>query len=181
MQTDQAAVQTQEAGCCSTLSQKQVVQAENQQKIMLLKMLQIQSLGDQAGWHLDFDQMLGSGQHQTLDWQMVLKVQCQRQRRILEVQRNSSISMTDKMRESSRNLCKLKSKLQASFQTLTLLNKSHQWQVLNRTQLSLPLFSKLTQNPHQQKLLLTRLLFWQPKTFRQRGLCKKTTDLPSEI
>lgn len=115
MQTDQAAVQTQEAGCCSTLSQKQVVQAENQQKIMLLKMLQIQSLGDQAGWHLDFDQMLGSGQHQTLDWQMVLKVQCQRQRRILEVQRNSSISMTDKMRESSRNLCKTEKQTSSFF------------------------------------------------------------------
>lgn len=88
MQTDQAAAQTQEVGCCLTLPQKQVVvRAGNQQKTMMLKTIWSQSLEGSAGWHPDFVQMLGSGQHQMLDWQMVLNVQCQIQRRILEAKK----------------------------------------------------------------------------------------------
>lgn len=85
-QTYQAVVQTRDAGCCLTSSLKQVVQTDNQQKISLCKMTEIQILEDSAGWHLDFVQTLGSGSLQMLGAQLVLKVQCHIRRMILEAQ-----------------------------------------------------------------------------------------------
>lgn len=74
MLTDQAVVLTQERGHCLMFSKWQAVWAENQQKTML-QMIEIQSLRDSADWHLDFVQTLGSGSHQMMDLQVMMKVQ----------------------------------------------------------------------------------------------------------